>query len=65
LIETVNGLEARGVSFRSLTEAIDTTTPGGRLIFRSLVQPYSIGHETRLCARKSAAVYVFGERPFC
>ena len=33
LIETVNGLEARGVSFRSLTEAIDTTTPGGRLIF--------------------------------
>jgi DNA invertase Pin-like site-specific DNA recombinase len=33
LIETVNDLEARGVSFRSLTEAIDTTTPGGRLIF--------------------------------
>ena len=33
LIETVNGLEARGVSFRSLTEAIDTTTPGGRLVF--------------------------------
>jgi DNA invertase Pin-like site-specific DNA recombinase len=33
LIETVIALEARGVSFRSLTEAIDTTTPGGRLIF--------------------------------
>jgi DNA invertase Pin-like site-specific DNA recombinase len=33
LIETVNALEARGVSFRSLTETIDTTTPGGRLIF--------------------------------
>lgn len=33
LIETVNALEARGVSFRSLTEAIDTTTPGGRLVF--------------------------------
>jgi DNA invertase Pin-like site-specific DNA recombinase len=33
LIETVNAMEARGVSFRSLTEAIDTTTPGGRLIF--------------------------------
>ena len=33
LIETVNVLEARGVSFRSLTEAIDTTTPGGRLVF--------------------------------
>jgi DNA invertase Pin-like site-specific DNA recombinase len=33
LIETVNMLEARGVGFRSLTEAIDTTTPGGRLVF--------------------------------
>ena len=33
LIEVVAGLEARGVGFRSLTEAIDTTTPGGRLIF--------------------------------
>ena len=27
------GLERRGVGFRSLTEAIDTTTPGGRLVF--------------------------------
>jgi len=33
LIETVSGLEARGVGFRSLTEAIDTTTSGGKLIF--------------------------------
>ena len=33
LIETVGRLEARGVGFRSLTENIDTTTPGGRLIF--------------------------------
>jgi DNA invertase Pin-like site-specific DNA recombinase len=33
LIETVAALEERGVGFRSLTEAIDTTTPGGRLIF--------------------------------
>ena len=33
LIETVNALETRDVSFRSLTEAIDTTTPGGRLVF--------------------------------
>ena len=33
LIETVEGLEARGVGFRSLTENIDTTSPGGRLIF--------------------------------
>ena len=33
LVETVGALEARGVGLRSLTEAIDTTTPGGRLIF--------------------------------
>lgn len=33
LIETVSKLDARGVGFRSLTESIDTTTPGGRLIF--------------------------------
>jgi hypothetical protein len=33
LIETISALEARGVGFRSLTESIDTTTLGGRLIF--------------------------------
>jgi DNA invertase Pin-like site-specific DNA recombinase len=33
LIETVGELEGRGVGFRSLTESIDTTTPGGRLVF--------------------------------
>jgi DNA invertase Pin-like site-specific DNA recombinase len=33
LIETVGALEARGVGFRSLTEVIDTTPSGGRLIF--------------------------------
>lgn len=33
LIETVEGLEAKGIGFRSLTESIDTTTPGGKLIF--------------------------------
>jgi len=33
LLETVAGLEERGVSFVSLTESIDTSTPGGRLVF--------------------------------
>ncbi len=34
LIETVEGLDSRDVKFRSLTEAIDTTTSGGRLVFQ-------------------------------
>ncbi len=33
LIDTVRGLEERGVGFRSVQESIDTTTPGGRLVF--------------------------------
>ncbi len=33
LIETVNLLESRNIGFKSLTEQIDTTTPGGLLIF--------------------------------
>ena len=33
LIETVEILDERGIGFRSITEAIDTTTPGGRLVF--------------------------------
>ncbi|MEO3939239.1 recombinase family protein [Dermatophilaceae bacterium Soc4.6] len=33
LIGIVQALETRGVAFRSLTESIDTSTPGGRLIF--------------------------------
>ena len=34
LIETIEDLEVRGIGFRSLTEAIDTTTAGGRLVFQ-------------------------------
>jgi DNA invertase Pin-like site-specific DNA recombinase len=33
LIETVEQLEALGVGFQSVTEAIDTTTSGGKLVF--------------------------------
>ena len=33
LIQTVTSLADRGVGFRSITEAIDTTTSGGRLVF--------------------------------
>jgi DNA invertase Pin-like site-specific DNA recombinase len=33
LIESIDGLHVREVGFRALTEAIDTTTPAGRLQF--------------------------------
>lgn len=33
LIEVVRQLDAKGVGFRSLTEGMDTTTPGGVLVF--------------------------------
>jgi DNA invertase Pin-like site-specific DNA recombinase len=33
LIATLTGLEERGIGFKSLTENIDTTTSGGKLIF--------------------------------
>ena len=33
LVDTVTGLADRGIGFGSLQEAIDTTTPGGKLVF--------------------------------
>ncbi len=33
LLETVAQLDARGIELRSVTENIDTATPGGRLVF--------------------------------
>jgi DNA invertase Pin-like site-specific DNA recombinase len=33
LIDTITDLQERGVGFKSLTESIDTTTSGGRLVF--------------------------------
>lgn len=33
LIEFINDLHNKGIGFKSLTEQIDTTTPGGKLIF--------------------------------
>lgn len=36
LLATVEHLAAEGIELRSLTEGIDTTTPGGRLVFHTL-----------------------------
>src|SRR5512134_1104132 len=33
LIETITKLNAKGIGFKSITESIDTTTSGGKLIF--------------------------------
>ena len=33
LIETVTELERRGIGLKALSQGIDTTTPGGRLVF--------------------------------
>lgn len=33
LIETVENLDDAGIGFRSLTEQVDTTSPGGKLVF--------------------------------
>src|ERR687894_779469 len=33
LIDTVTELQERGIGFKSLTESIDTTTSGGKLVF--------------------------------
>ena len=58
LIETVTELAKRGVGFRSLTEAIDTTTPGGRLvshIFGALGQFERDLIQERTCAGLAAA----------
>src|SRR6059058_3259125 len=33
LIDTITALDARGIGFRSITENIDTTTSGGKLVF--------------------------------
>jgi DNA invertase Pin-like site-specific DNA recombinase len=33
LVDIVTGLTDRGIGFRSLQESIDTTTPGGKLVF--------------------------------
>lgn len=33
LLTTISELAERGIGFKSLTEQIDTTTPGGKLVF--------------------------------
>jgi DNA invertase Pin-like site-specific DNA recombinase len=39
LLEVVGDLERRGIGFKSLRESVDTTTPGGRLVFHLFGAP--------------------------
>ena len=39
LIEIVEGLDERGIGFRSIEEGVDTTTSGGRLAFHDAATP--------------------------
>jgi DNA invertase Pin-like site-specific DNA recombinase len=59
----VSDLRRRGVGFRSLHEAIDTTTPGGRLVFHTFAAPAEFireliveGTHEELAAAKASGV---------
>ena len=53
LLTVVADLDARGVELRSLTESIDTTTAGGRLVFHVFAAVAQF--ERSLAAERSAA----------
>ncbi len=53
LLTVVEDLDARRVELRSLTESIDTTTPGGRLVFHVFAAVAQF--ERALAANRSAA----------
>lgn len=55
LIETLNMLKDRGVDFISLTEKIDTTTPGGKLIFH-LMGALAEFERDLICERTNAGL---------
>jgi DNA invertase Pin-like site-specific DNA recombinase len=53
LVTVVNDLAQRGIGFQSITEAMDTTTAGGELIFH--VMAALAQFERRLIAERSRA----------
>jgi DNA invertase Pin-like site-specific DNA recombinase len=53
LVTVVNDLAQRGIGFQSITEAMDTTTAGGELIFHIMVALAQF--ERRLIAERSRA----------
>ncbi len=68
LVQIVNALAGRGVAFRSLTEAIDTTTAGGELVFHvfaaiAQMERRVIAERTRAGLQAAAARGRRGGRP--
>ena len=54
LIAVMTRLQERGIGFRSLTEQIDTTTSGGKLIFHVFAcRVHKRGRTSRYAARRS------------
>lgn len=45
LVEFVGDLQQRGIEFRSLTDGIDTSTPGGRFFFHVMAGLAEMEHE--------------------
>ena len=68
LIATVNELAGRGISFESVTEAIDTTTASGKLVFNIFAsladfERHLIGERTRAGLAAGRARGRMGGRP--
>src|SRR6266568_5285307 len=57
LISLVQGIRAKGADFKSLTENMDTTTPGGKIVF------YVFGALTSMSVTLSASVLTPGCKP--
>ena len=55
LLSVVEDLDARGIELRSLTESIDTTTAGGRLVFHVFGAVAQFERALALAAERSAA----------
>ena len=62
LITTVGELRSRGVGFTSLHENVDTTTPGGRLVFHvfaalAVISSSSVDHGCELGGHAEDGVF--------
>ncbi|MFD4945695.1 recombinase family protein [Streptomyces sp. NPDC058409] len=69
LIAIVSGLRKRGIGFTSLHEALDTTTPGGRLVFHVFAATTAKRRWSSTSVRNNSASWrtdtVLTGTPFC